>query len=289
MNASRICNELFDYSTHIINFEISSSFKYSFTINIINDVEIEILLIKNKVENYLVIFIPSISRIDSFTYVIIQESFRNYNQIKSNRSKSLLYFIDIIPIRFLHERFIDLSSRERFHPRSRIQTLDRAMIKNGRGVTIRALADEVFSIRIGTLRDRLHATKGPETVYWLFRLSCQSRYRVTDPTSQSVSQRIVLCALPTKARNNPRYATSIPMFPARAPSSSLSLSLCSSLSVHPVVFFRSISLSPPPFLVFYFFFLVLTFSSLLPLFVVLTSAFLHRVASKSVSCTYKHV
>lgn len=290
MNASRICNELFDYSTHIINFEISSSFKYSFTINIINDVEIEILLIKNKVENYLVIFIPSISRIDSFTYVIIQESFRNYNQIKSNRSKSLLYFIDIIPIRFLHERFIDLSSRERFHPRSRIQTLDRAMIKNGRGVTIRALADEVFSIRIGTLRDRLHATKGPETVYWLFRLSCQSRYRVTDPTSQSVSQRIVLCALPTKARNNPRYATSIPMFPARASSSSsLSLSLCSSLSVHPVVFFRSISLSPPPFLVFYFFFLVLTFSSLLPLFVVLTNAFLHRVASKSVSCTYKHV
>lgn len=289
MNASRICNELFNYPTHIINFEISSSFKYSFTINIINDVEIEILLIKNKVENYLVIFIPSISRIDSFTYVIIQESFRNYNQIKSNRSKSLLYFIDIIPIRFLHERFIDLSSRERFHPRSRIQTLDRAMIKNGRGVTIRALADEVFSIRIGTLRDRLHATKGPETVYWLFRLSCQSRYRVTDPTSQSVSQRIVLCALPTKARNNPRYATSIPMFPARAPSSSLSLSLCSSLSVHPVVFFRSISLSPPPFLVFYFFFLVLTFSSLLPLFVVLTSAFLHRVASKSVSCTYKHV
>lgn len=57
------------------------------------------------------------------------------------------------------------------------------MIKNGRGVTIRALADEVFSIRIGTLRDRLHATKGSETVYWLFRLSCQSRYRVTDPTS----------------------------------------------------------------------------------------------------------
>lgn len=126
------------------------------------------------------------------------------------------------------------------------------MIKNGRGVTIRALADEVFSIRIGTLRDRLHATKGSETVYWLFRLSCQSRYRVTDPTSQSVSQRIVLS---TKACNNPRYATSIPLFPARAPSLSPSLFL---VVASPRCFFRSISLSP--LLVFYFF-LFLTFSS----------------------------
>lgn len=128
------------------------------------------------------------------------------------------------------------------------------MIKNGRGVTIRALADEVFSIRIGTLRDRLHATKGPETVYWLFRLSCQSRYRVTDPTSQSVSQRIVLCALPTKARNNPRYATSIPMFPARA-SSSLSLSLSLFLVVgSPRCFFSFYLSLPSPFPRFLFFF-----------------------------------
>ena len=90
--------------------------------------------------------------------------------------------------------------------------VDRAMIKNERGVTIRARADEVFSIRMAMLRDRLCPTKGSETVYWLFRLSsCQSRYRVTDPTSQSVSQRIVFCVLATKARN-PRYATSIPMF-----------------------------------------------------------------------------
>lgn len=135
------------------------------------------------------------------------------------------------------------------------------MIKNGRGVTIRALADEVFSIRIGTLRDRLHATKGSETVYWLFRLSCQSRYRVTDPTSQSVSQRIVLS---TKACNNPRYATSIPLFPARA--SSLSPSLSSSSSLHPVVFFAlSLSLPSPRFLFFSVFNLLLLL--LLPPFV----------------------
>lgn len=126
--------------------------------------------------------------------------------------------------------------------------VDRAMIKNERGVTIRASADEVFSIRIATLRDRLNATKGSETVYWLFRLSCQSRYRVTDPTSQSVSQRIVFCVLATKARN-PRYATSTPMFQLvsplfhHAPSLSLFLPLFGS-----VVFF------PSPFsLVFPFF------------------------------------
>ena len=33
---------------------------------------------------------------------------------------------------------------------------------------------------------------------------------MTDPASQSVSQRIVLCVLATKARNPP-YATSVPM------------------------------------------------------------------------------
>ena len=149
------------------------------------------------------------------------------------------------------------------------------MIKNERGVTIRARADEVFSIRMAMLRDRLCPTKGSETVYWLFRLSsCQSRYRVTDPTSQSVSQRIVFCVLATKARN-PRYATSIPMFQPLSLSLSLSLSLFHSLFVPPslssrfapsvlcfISFHFSIRLSSP-------------FSPPARSLVVLTSAFLH--------------
>lgn len=40
-----------------------------------------------------------------------------------------------------------------------IPDVDRAMIKNERGVTIRARADEVFSIPMAALRDRLYATK----------------------------------------------------------------------------------------------------------------------------------
>lgn len=161
----------------------------------------------------------------------------------------------------------DLSTyrHERFHRSPR--QLGRAMIKNGRGVTIRALADEVFSIRIGATACTQQKAQKQFIGCFVFLASRDTAWQIRPANpfhNVSCSVRF-LQKLATIRATQPPFRCFQPE-PPPSPPLSLSLSPFSLFLVvgSPRCFFFVLSLSPLPLSSFSIFFSVLTSSSSSP-------------------------